>query len=124
MAQVALPLVQDIAGAIPLLGAPMKAAISGLLTGLQAIDRRSQNKSDLDALTSRLNRLCLNLCNAPPARDPAEQYRRDSFVGYSFWIFTTHSPKGRNVDDELKSDLQSFIVDYRLIVRYAGTYFS
>jgi hypothetical protein len=38
MAQVALPLVQDIAGAIPLLGAPMKAAISGLLTGLQAID--------------------------------------------------------------------------------------
>ncbi|KAG1727846.1 hypothetical protein EDD22DRAFT_961185 [Suillus occidentalis] len=80
MAQVALPFVQAIASAIPLVGAPMQAAISGLLTGLQAIDRRSQNKSDLDALTSRLNRLCLNLCNAPPARDPAEQYRRDSFV--------------------------------------------
>ncbi|KAG2740116.1 hypothetical protein P692DRAFT_201797311 [Suillus brevipes Sb2] len=80
MAQVALPFVQAIASAIPLVGAPMQAAISGILTGLRAIDRRSQNKSDLDALTSRLNRLCLNLCNAPPARDPAEQSRRDSFV--------------------------------------------
>ncbi|KIK34270.1 hypothetical protein CY34DRAFT_813044, partial [Suillus luteus UH-Slu-Lm8-n1] len=80
MAQVALPFVQAITGAIPLVGAPMQAAINGILTGLQAIDRRSQNKSDLDALTSRLNRLCLNLCNAPLARDPAEQYRRDSFV--------------------------------------------
>ncbi|KAG2740122.1 hypothetical protein P692DRAFT_20841068 [Suillus brevipes Sb2] len=80
MAQVALPFVQAIAGVIPLVGAPMQAAINGLLTGLQAIDRRTQNKSDLDALTARLNRLCLNLCNAPPARDPAEQYRRDSFV--------------------------------------------
>ncbi|KIK37722.1 hypothetical protein CY34DRAFT_63591, partial [Suillus luteus UH-Slu-Lm8-n1] len=78
--QVALPLVQAVAGSIPLVGAPMQAAISGILTGLQAIDRRSQNKSDLDALTSRLNRLCRNLCNAPPARDPAEQLQRDSFV--------------------------------------------
>ncbi|KAG1758306.1 hypothetical protein EDD22DRAFT_972246 [Suillus occidentalis] len=94
MAQVALPFVQAITGAIPLVGAPMQAAISGLLTGLQAIDRRSQNKSDLDALTSRLNRLCLNLCNAPPARDPAEQYRRDSFVrmlqGTSARVATLH----------------------------------
>jgi hypothetical protein len=38
MAQVALPFVQAITGAIPLVGAPMQAAISGLLTGLQAID--------------------------------------------------------------------------------------
>ncbi|KAG1758302.1 hypothetical protein EDD22DRAFT_972243 [Suillus occidentalis] len=94
MAQVALPFVQGVAGSIPLVGAPMQAAISGLLTGLQAIDRRSQNKSDLDALTSRLNRLCLNLCNAPPARDPAEQYRRDSFVrmlqGTSARVATLH----------------------------------
>jgi hypothetical protein len=34
MAQVALPLVQAVAGSIPLVGAPMQAAISGLLTGL------------------------------------------------------------------------------------------
>jgi hypothetical protein len=38
MAQVALPLVQAVAGSIPLVGAPMQAAISGLLTSLQAID--------------------------------------------------------------------------------------
>ncbi|KAG2750192.1 hypothetical protein P692DRAFT_201931327 [Suillus brevipes Sb2] len=94
MAQVALPLVQAIVGAIPLVGAPMQAAISGMMTSLQAIDRRSQNKSDLDALTSRLNRLCLNLCNAPPARDPGEQNRRDSFVrmlqGTSARVATLH----------------------------------
>ncbi|KAG2029163.1 hypothetical protein BDR03DRAFT_1018802 [Suillus americanus] len=80
MAQLALPFVQAIAGAIPLVGAPMQAAISGLLTGLQTIDRHSQNKADLDNLTLRLNRLVLNLCNAPPAWDPVEQSRRDSFV--------------------------------------------
>ncbi|KAG1742477.1 hypothetical protein EDB19DRAFT_616516 [Suillus lakei] len=80
MAQVALPLVQAVAGAIPLVGAPMQAAIGGLLIGLQAIDRHSQNKSDLDSLTLRLNRLCLDLCNAPQAWDPVEQLRRDSFV--------------------------------------------
>lgn len=38
MAQVALPFVQAIAGAIPLVGGPMHAAIGGLLTGLQIID--------------------------------------------------------------------------------------
>jgi hypothetical protein len=38
MAQVALPFVQAISGAIPLVGAPMQAAIGGLLTGLQTID--------------------------------------------------------------------------------------
>jgi hypothetical protein len=38
MAQIALPFVQAIASAIPLVGAPMQAAIGGLLTGLQAID--------------------------------------------------------------------------------------
>ncbi|KAG2753578.1 hypothetical protein P692DRAFT_20829121, partial [Suillus brevipes Sb2] len=94
MAQVALPFVQAIASAIPLVGAPMQAVISGMLTSLQAIDRRSQNKSDLDALTARLNRLCLNLYNAPPARDPTEQCRRDSFVrmlqGTSARVATLH----------------------------------
>jgi hypothetical protein len=38
MAQIALPFVQAIAGAIPHVGAPMQAAIGGLLMGLQAID--------------------------------------------------------------------------------------
>ncbi|KAG2117552.1 hypothetical protein BD769DRAFT_1672593 [Suillus cothurnatus] len=80
MAQVALPFVQAISGAIPLVGAPMQAAIGGLLTGLQTIDRHRQNKAGLDSLILRLNRLSLDLCNAPPAWDPVEQYRRDSFV--------------------------------------------
>ncbi|KAG1718850.1 hypothetical protein EDB19DRAFT_2030819, partial [Suillus lakei] len=80
MAQLALPLVQAVAGAIPLVGAPMQAAIGGLLTGLQAIDRHGQNKADLKSLNLRLDRLSRDLCNAPPAMDPLEQSRRDTFV--------------------------------------------
>jgi hypothetical protein len=41
IAQLALPLVQSVANAIPLVGAPMQAAIGGLLTSLQAIDVRA-----------------------------------------------------------------------------------
>lgn len=80
MAQAALPSVQAIASAIPLVGAPMQAAIGGLLSCLQAIDRHNQNKADLDSLILRLNRLSCNLCNAPPACNPVEQSRRDSLV--------------------------------------------
>ncbi|KAG1729480.1 uncharacterized protein EDB91DRAFT_809636 [Suillus paluster] len=80
MAQLALPLVQAVAGAIPLVGAPMQAAIGGLLTSLQAIDRHGQNNADINSLTLRLHRLSCHLCNAPPTRDPLEQSRRDSLI--------------------------------------------
>lgn len=80
MAQLALPMVQAVASVIPLVGAPMQAAIGGLLTSLQAIDRRNQNKADLNSLVLRLNRLSRELCNASPASDPVEQSRRESFV--------------------------------------------
>ncbi|KAG2123710.1 hypothetical protein BD769DRAFT_904355 [Suillus cothurnatus] len=75
--QVALLLVQAFTGVVPLVGAPMSAAISGLLQILQVIDRRDQNKAALDDLTSRLYRLYYHLCNAPPALDPLEHSRRD-----------------------------------------------
>ncbi|KAG2363939.1 hypothetical protein BDR07DRAFT_1402863, partial [Suillus spraguei] len=80
MAQTFLPSVQGFAGAIPIAGPPMQAAISGLLSILQVIDRRSQNKANLDRLTSRLCRLSSHLCNAPTAQDPIEQCRRDSII--------------------------------------------
>jgi len=83
MAQTFLPLVQGVAGVIPLVGRPMQAAISGLLSILQVIDRRSQNKADLNRLASRLHRLSYHLCNAPNAQDPYEQYRRDFIIGYA-----------------------------------------
>ncbi|KAG1723535.1 uncharacterized protein EDB91DRAFT_1172550 [Suillus paluster] len=78
MAQLALPLVQAVASAIPLTGAPMQAAIGGLLTILQAIDRRGQNSADVNSLASRLHRLSCHFCNAPPAQDLLEQSRRGS----------------------------------------------
>ncbi|KAG1811864.1 uncharacterized protein BJ212DRAFT_497630 [Suillus subaureus] len=81
MAQTFLPLVQSVAGAIPLAGPPMQAAISGLLSILQVVDRRSQNKADIDRLALRLHRLSSHMCNAPTAQDPYEQYRRDSIIG-------------------------------------------
>ncbi|KAG2343445.1 hypothetical protein BDR05DRAFT_962966 [Suillus weaverae] len=77
IAQVALPTVQAFMGVIPLVGAPMNAAIGGLWQILQVINRCDQNKAALDDLTSRLYRLCCHLCNAPPALDPLEHYRRD-----------------------------------------------
>ncbi|KAG2049260.1 hypothetical protein BDR06DRAFT_961804 [Suillus hirtellus] len=80
MAQVALPSVQAIAGVFPLVGSPLQAAIGGLLSILQTFNTHNQNKADLDSLTKRLNRLSCNLCNASPACNPSEQFRRDSFV--------------------------------------------
>ncbi|KAG1735646.1 uncharacterized protein EDB91DRAFT_558422 [Suillus paluster] len=78
MAQFALPFVQAFADVIPLVGAPTKAAIGGLLEVLQAIDVRAC--ADLDSLKLRLHQLGHHLCNAPPPRDPLEQSRRDSIV--------------------------------------------
>ncbi|KAG1865496.1 hypothetical protein DFJ58DRAFT_166281 [Suillus subalutaceus] len=80
MAQTFLPFVQSVAGAIPLAGPPMQATISGLLSILQAIDRRSQNKADLDRLTLRLHQLSSHLCNVPTPQGPFEQYRRDAII--------------------------------------------
>ncbi|KAG2046138.1 hypothetical protein BDR06DRAFT_1014988 [Suillus hirtellus] len=77
IAQVALPLVQAFTGVVPLAGAPMHAAIGGLLGILQVIDTSNRNKAALDDLTSRLYRLYCHLCNAPPALDPFERSRRD-----------------------------------------------
>ncbi|KAG1880070.1 hypothetical protein F4604DRAFT_517398 [Suillus subluteus] len=73
IAQVALPLVQAFTGVIPLVGAPINAAIDGLLQIFQDIN----NKAALDELKSRLDRLHNHLCNAPPALDPLELARRD-----------------------------------------------
>lgn len=77
IAQVALPLVQAFTGVIPVVGAPINAAIGGLLQILQVMNTRDQNKAALDDLTSRLYRLYIHLCNAPPALDPLEHSRRD-----------------------------------------------
>ncbi|KAG1817850.1 hypothetical protein EV424DRAFT_1645005 [Suillus variegatus] len=80
IAQVALPLIQAFTGVIPLVGAPMNAAIGGLLGILQVINRSDQNKAALDDLTLRLYRLSCHLCNAPPALDPLERSRRDNLA--------------------------------------------
>ncbi|KAJ8582442.1 hypothetical protein M405DRAFT_564753 [Rhizopogon salebrosus TDB-379] len=80
IAWLSLPVLQATAGAVPLVGASIQAVIGGLLAILQAIDRGMQNKADLDQLTSRLYGLLCLFLNAPPARRPREQCRRDSLI--------------------------------------------
>ncbi|KAG2063558.1 hypothetical protein BDR04DRAFT_387274 [Suillus decipiens] len=81
MAQTFLPLVQSVAGAIPIAGHPLQAAISGLLSTLQLVNIHSQNKAGLRSLALRLERLCLILYNAPATQDPLEQRRRNLIIG-------------------------------------------
>ncbi|KAG2339599.1 hypothetical protein BDR05DRAFT_1062062 [Suillus weaverae] len=81
MVQTFLPFVQAVAGPIPLAGAPIKATIGGLLEIFKVMDRRGQNKVDLDSLASRLDRLRHDLCNAPRAQDHLEQSRREILIG-------------------------------------------
>ncbi|KAG1788894.1 hypothetical protein EV424DRAFT_1066676 [Suillus variegatus] len=80
VAQTFLPVIQAIASAIPIAGPPMQAAIGGLLSILQIIDRRNQNQADLNRLRERLQRLSSHLCNAPTAQNPSEQDRRNSII--------------------------------------------
>jgi hypothetical protein len=80
MAQTYLPLVQAVAGACPLVGAPINATIGGLLEIFQVMNRRGQNKEDLDSLASQLHQLQGNLCNAPPTQDHRERSRRENLT--------------------------------------------
>ncbi|KAI5989755.1 hypothetical protein EDD15DRAFT_1300881 [Pisolithus albus] len=78
--QITLPVVQAAVEAIPVAGAPLKAAINGLLAALQVIDRRIQNREDLDCLTRRLYNLSCHLANAPAARTPFEEVSRRTLI--------------------------------------------
>ncbi|KAG1794471.1 hypothetical protein EV424DRAFT_1547973 [Suillus variegatus] len=80
MTQTFLPGVQAAAGAIPVTGPPIHAAIGELLAILQTVDRRCQNKADLERLRTQLCRLSLYLYNALPLQDPFEQDRRDAIL--------------------------------------------
>ena len=102
--QLTLAGVQGIAGPIPLVGSPLQAAISGLLTILQTIDvsthlttrtvpnlddlqRHAQNKAAIASLRRRLHRLSRYLCNAPSAHDSPEQSRRDELIRYTPYYY-------------------------------------
>ncbi|KAG1771966.1 hypothetical protein EV702DRAFT_1134801 [Suillus placidus] len=80
MAQTFLPFVQAVAGPIPVAGAPIKAAIGGVLEIFKAMDRCGQNKVDLDSLASTLDRLRDDLYNAPRAQDHLERSRRETLI--------------------------------------------
>ena len=46
------------------------------------LQRRDQNKADLDRLTRRLYQLLCHVSNSPAAQGPLEQSRRDMLIKY------------------------------------------
>ncbi|KAI6125118.1 hypothetical protein EDD16DRAFT_1560147 [Pisolithus croceorrhizus] len=78
--QMTLPVVQAVAEAIPVAGAPLKAAISGLLAVLQVKDRYVQNREDLNDLTYRLYNLSCHIANVPTAQSPFEEANRHVLI--------------------------------------------
>ncbi|KAI6013027.1 hypothetical protein EDC04DRAFT_721177 [Pisolithus marmoratus] len=78
--QLVSPLVQGTAGAIPVAGSPLKAAVDGLLYIIQIIDTKNRNKADLDKLASRLQQLFDILLQQPEPLDEKEAKRREALT--------------------------------------------
>jgi len=112
VAQLVLSGVNGIVAPIPLVGSPLQAAISGLLTILQTIDvsthlttrtvpnldnlqTHTQSKAAIAGLRGRLNRLSGHLCNAPIARDGFEQLRRENLIRYTTFVLLIYPALSR-----------------------------
>jgi len=78
--QLVSPMVQAVAGVIPVAGTSLKAAIDGLLYIVQIIDTTKRNKTDLEDLASRVSRLLEFLLLEPQARDEVEARRRTALA--------------------------------------------
>jgi len=74
------PIVQAVAGAIPVAGTPLKAAVDGLLYIIQMVDTTKRNKATLDILASRVLRLLEFLSVEPQPRDEVEARRRKALT--------------------------------------------
>jgi len=95
--QLVSPMVQAVAGAIPVAGTPLKAAVDGLLYIIQMIDvghlfgmttafllialqTTKRNKAALNDLASRIHRLLEFLSHQPQPRDEVEARRRTTLA--------------------------------------------
>ncbi|KDR84586.1 hypothetical protein GALMADRAFT_237477 [Galerina marginata CBS 339.88] len=67
VANVGLSIISPIAGALPVVGSPAKAAIDGLLVVLNAIDQIGQNKQDVQDLRRKLCSLANQISVIPAA---------------------------------------------------------
>ncbi|KAH7882017.1 hypothetical protein F5I97DRAFT_1931736 [Phlebopus sp. FC_14] len=86
MAQICLPMLQSLVGVVPVAGTALGAAVGGLLSVLQLVDRQNQNKADLDRLARRLYQLLCHVANAPIAQAPLEHSRRETLITYALNI--------------------------------------
>jgi len=94
--QLAIPVFQAVAGAIPVVGTPLRAAVDGLLQIIQVIDvghifcimgflliasqTTKRNKSALNDLASRLHRLSEFLSYEPEPRNELEVSQRTALT--------------------------------------------
>ena len=105
------PMIQAVAGVIPVAGTPLKAAIDGLLYIIQIIDvgplqllcfaeflliafqTTKRNKADLDDLASRVSRLSEFILLEPQARNEVETRRRTALAQCVFKSFSISNDK-------------------------------
>ena len=94
--QLVSPMVQAVAGTIPVAGSPLKAAVDGLLYIIQMVDvghlfcitaflliapqTTKRNKATIDILASRVRRLLEFLSLEPQPRDEVEARRRTALA--------------------------------------------
>ncbi|KAI6168837.1 hypothetical protein EDD17DRAFT_1523098 [Pisolithus thermaeus] len=78
--QIALPMVQAAAAAIPVVGAPLASVIGELLAVIQVINTSTRNREALDGLTRRLYTLSCHIANAPTAQTPFEDRSRQVLI--------------------------------------------
>ncbi|KAG6809090.1 hypothetical protein H0H92_001651 [Tricholoma furcatifolium] len=74
-ARFGLNFTSPIAGAIPVAGGPLKAAIGALLVVLNSMDQMSQNKKDVETLIKRLHEFDGSIRSMPPATGIAQSQR-------------------------------------------------
>ena len=106
--QLVSPMVQAVAGTIPVAGSPLKAAVDGLLYIIQMIDvghlfcipafllivpqTTKRNKAALDILASRVRRLLEFLSLEPQPRDEVEARRRTALAQFVFILKSFRHP--------------------------------
>jgi len=112
--QLVSPMVQAVAGAIPVAGTPLKAVVDGLLYIIQMIDvghllcitavfliasqTTKRNKAALDDLASRVRRLLEFLSRQPEPRDDVEARERTTLAQCVFMLksFSISDDKSRS----------------------------
>ncbi|KAI6099411.1 hypothetical protein EV401DRAFT_2034622 [Pisolithus croceorrhizus] len=115
--------------AIPGIGAPLAAAIDGLVVVVQVIDRQIQNREALDSLTRRLYTLCCHIANAPAAQTPFEDAIRRALIKVledttqELWKMRRRIPGSTRLTQDIAgcfSKINDALVEFTVMLRLRG----